>query len=111
MDRQTARLILQQGKISSYTQTLNARAKSKSLKYVEYCACAIITIIKWARLNVEYITTGSQHGRASSCNDACYYLRSQQAVSISMKDPLNGDNLDTRKGQISTQTEPKAFES
>ena len=63
MDRQTARLILQQGKISLYTQTLNAR------------------------------------------NDACYYLRSQQ-VSISMKDPLNGDNLDARKGQRSSQTEP-----
>ena len=60
MDRQTARLILQQGKISSYTQTLNARAKLKSLKYVEYCACAIITIIKWARLNVEYHNMAAQ---------------------------------------------------
>ena len=26
-----------------------------------------------------------------------------------MKDPLNGDNLDARKGQRSSQTEPKAL--
>ena len=68
-------------------------AHGKSLKYVEYCACAIIVVIKWAQLNVEY------HNMATQISAMMRATISKISASISMKGPLNDDNLHAWKGE------------